>query len=93
MTNGTSPDGCRLAGGRAGIRWIADPDADTLKLRAGDHALIIERCEYGIDRTTGVVEVRDYTDPRSMRYQRSDPRRPGQPFFSPSSDLDGGEVA
>ncbi len=65
-------------------RWLADADdAGRLRLRAGDHALLLGGCEYHVDRRTGVVEVRDYSDPRSMRSQRYEPGRP-QPFMAPS---------
>jgi hypothetical protein len=66
-------------------RWLSDRDSE-LRLRAGDHALVIEGCEYHVDRATGCVEVRDHRDPRAMRSQRYDPRRPGQPYLAPSID-------
>ncbi len=69
-------------------RWIADPDSDSLRLRAGDHALLLGACEYHVERGSGVVEVRDYSDPRSMRSQRYDPKRPGQPYMNPSVEDD-----
>lgn len=65
-------------------KWIAEPDADTLKVRAHDHALVTEGglLEYHVLRD-GRVEVKDYRDPRSMRSQFYDPARPGQPHMSP----------
>jgi hypothetical protein len=60
----------------------------SLRLRAHDHALLIARCEYLVDQRTGAVTVKDYTDPRSMRHQRYEPDRPGQPYMGPSREDD-----
>jgi hypothetical protein len=68
-------------------QWIATPDAQRLKLRARDHALILGECEYHV-HADGRIEVRDYTDPRSMRFQCYDPNRPLQPYMHPSQELD-----
>ena len=68
-------------------RWLAEPDAQSLKLRAFDHALVIDGAEYHVNASTGIVEVKD-VHPRSMRYQRYDPQRPGQPYMHPSRELD-----
>jgi hypothetical protein len=58
-----------------------------LRVRAGDHALLVGRCEYHV-LADGRVEVRDHTDPRSMRSQFYDPRRPGQPMMQPAIEDD-----
>jgi hypothetical protein len=68
-------------------RWIDWPDDDSLRIRAWDHALLLEgglvevHCLPG-----GLVEVKDNRDPRSMRFQRYDPARPGQPYMPPSRE-------
>jgi hypothetical protein len=59
----------------------AQPQERELRVRVGDNALLIGRCEYHC-LTDGQVEVKDYTDPRSMRYQRYTPGRP-QPYMAP----------
>jgi hypothetical protein len=74
---------CNLPAEEPIMRWWARPDTRSLKVRAGDHALLIGGCEYHVDMATGVVEVRDYSDPRSMRFQRYEPDRP-QPYMAPS---------
>jgi hypothetical protein len=56
-------------------------------IRAGDHALLIGRCEYHVDTRSGVVAVKDYSEPRSMRYQRYESGRP-QPYMHPSIEDD-----
>jgi hypothetical protein len=60
------------------------PRERELRLRAHDHVLLIGRCEYIVHRDTGWVEVRDYTDLRSMRHQVYQPDRPGQPYLAAS---------
>ncbi len=72
------------------MQWMADPDG-SLKLRAHDHALLVGRCEYHVHRDRGWVEVRDYTDPRSMRSQFYQPDRPGQPYLPPHVEERGPE--
>ena len=67
------------------MRWLDWPDDESLKVRAWDHALLLGRCEYHC-LPDGRVEVRDYTDPRSMRSQFYDPKRPGQPYMAPSHE-------
>lgn len=66
----------------------AAPEELRLKLRPHDHALTVGRCEYHVRRDSGWVEVRDYTDPRSMRSQFYQPDRPGQPYMAPSVEDD-----
>jgi len=70
-------------------RWIAEPDGDTLTIRVEDDTLLLEDglLEYHC-LADGRVEVKDYRDPRSMRLQRYDPRRTGQPMMMPSVDDD-----
>lgn len=68
-------------------RWMADADGypDKLKLRAHDLALLLGPVEYHVDRSTGRVEVRDYSDqPHAMRSQVYQPDRPGQPYMPPA---------
>lgn len=68
--------------------WIVDR-AVPLKLRAWDHAFTM--CDGLVEYhclPDGQVEVKDYRDPRSMRYQRYDPERPGQPYMHPSREDD-----
>lgn len=69
--------------------WIEWPDDDSLRVRAYDHALLLANglVEYHC-LADGCVEVKDYRDPRSMRFQRYDPRRPGQPMMRPSVEDD-----
>ena len=62
----------------------AAPEGLGVRIRAHDHALLIGRCEYHVHGDRGWVEVRDYTDPRSMRSQFYQPDRPGQPYLAPS---------
>src|SRR6476469_6144274 len=60
------------------------PKERELRLRAHDHALLAGRCEYHVRHDRGGwIEVRDYTDPRSMRSQFYQPDRPGQPYLPP----------
>jgi hypothetical protein len=67
------------------MRWWADPDAHSLKLRAHDLALLLGPVEYHVNRATGWVEVRDYSDhPHAMRSQVYQPDRPGQPYMPPA---------
>jgi len=55
----------------------ARPRSEQLRVRAHDHALLVGECEYHVDRRTGWVEVRDYSDhPRAMRSQVYQPDRP-----------------
>ncbi len=72
-------------------RWIAEPDYDTITIQVEDDTLLLEDggglVEYHVLRD-GQVEVKDYRDPRSMRYQRYDPKRPGQPMMMPSVEDD-----
>jgi hypothetical protein len=65
------------------IRWMVSDREEELRLRAGDDALIIGQCEYHAHPDTGWLEVRDYTDRRSMRSQVYQPDRPGQPMLPP----------
>ena len=74
------------------MRWMEHPDG-SLKLRAGDHALILGQREYHVHRDTGWVEVRDYSDPRSMASQVYQPDRPGQPYLPPHVEECGPEFA
>ncbi len=78
------------------MRWLAWaeskpthalPREQELRIRAGDHALLVGAVEYHC-LANGRVEVKDMTDPRSMRFQVYDPRRPGQPYMHPSVELD-----
>ena len=64
---------------------LTDEQRDDLKLRAGDHALVMCRglVEYHVGERSGVVDLLDHRDPRSMRHQRYDPARPGQPYLPP----------
>jgi hypothetical protein len=69
-------------------RWISHGEGE-LRLRAGDQALLIDGCEYHVERDTGAVMVLDHRDPRAMRSQRYEPGRP-QPYMPPSvEDRDG----
>lgn len=45
-------------------RWLAQPDAERLKLRVGDHACLIDGVEYHVHADTGVIEVKDYSHPQ-----------------------------
>ena len=67
-------------------KWIASPDGDSLRVRAHDHALMMEDglVEYHVEQG-GAVQVKDYRDPRSMRFQRYERGRP-QPYMSPSRE-------
>jgi hypothetical protein len=56
---------CHLPAEEPIMRWWANPDVTSLRLRADDHALLVGKCEYHVDQDTGRVEVKDYSDPRS----------------------------
>ena len=49
------------------MRWWANPDVTSLRLRAHDHALLLAggQVEYHVESDTGAVQVLDHRDPRS----------------------------
>ena len=71
----------------------AAPEGFELRVRAHDHALILGQREYHVHRDRGWIEVRDYSDPRSMASQVYQPDRPGQPYLSPHAEERGDEWA
>lgn len=80
---------CHLPAEEPIMRWWANPDVTSLRLRAHDHALLLAGglVEYHVESDTGAVQVLDHRDPRSMRSQRYEPGRP-QPYMPPSIEED-----
>ena len=58
-----------------------------LEVGENDDVLLMPggRVRYHV-RPDGAVDVFDERDPRSMRHQRYDPRRTGQPYMSPYAE-------